>query len=330
MPNSSKTACPFCGASNFKKFHKFSHLLKIEQFQRYQKSEVPLSEDGGAEPFMLCGQCHALFRRDMIDYDAVFANYQQRLTDLPVGEVQAAIESEYARLHDDPSCKYLRELAFIDRFVSPETNGCPTRALDIGSREGVIPRALKAKGFQTALIEPTTAYCNVLAEQHGIEVVCALFPSDELADESFDFISALEVLHRVDDVAGFVAAAHAKLKPGGKFMLGLNNVYKLGLNYLTQQHRALFTPASATSLLSRAGFTVLTAEPVEDHPCGGLRVMAQKAPAATASSTSELDSAFRLKTYLLRADFGLVGPRAWARNEMLDAVALRILTKIRD
>ncbi len=322
LPNIYRSTCPICRSDNIREFHVFSRLQTHVNFVGYQRSEIALSPDGAGEPLMICRECHGVFRRDLIDFKELFKNYHDRFEDFSRDQVISRIEDEYSRLASDPTSKYVDEWNFIQKHLNSTYGKCKCATLDIGSREGVIPRALKKDGHTANLIEPTKALVNVLKEICGIEAKCALFEKGAYPDESFDLISAMEVVHRVDHPLDFTIAAFEQLKPNGLLMLGLNNIYDLGLNYLTQQHRIIFSPYTAEILLRKSGFEVLEMRAVPGTT--RIMVMARKKEGVTPPPFKKFDSLFRLKTFLLRAEFGRTlkeGPR----HEFIDAIAFRLL-----
>jgi SAM-dependent methyltransferase len=307
MAHRRKTTCPACGSSRIEEFYRFRHLTGHPQFVAYQHAEGRLTEDGEAEPFMICADCRGLFRRDSIDWTSVFDNYHVRLASEAKDDVLAAIDKEKTRIDSVANDRLTEGLALLRQHVFPATNGRRPAILEVGCREGALARALKEGGADVSVIDPTKAYVDVLVEECGLHGVCGLFEKGSFPDGTFDAIGATEVLHRVDDVPGFVAAARDQLGPSGFLLLGVNNAYCPRWNYLTQQHRFLFTPASLTALLARHGFQVVSLDDHAGGPAFGYTLcLARKTTSPSVASLN--DDPERLLTGLRRAEFGAFPP----------------------
>jgi len=293
--------CPICGGERLERFHAFRWLNRHAQMRGYQEGEKPLTAEGESEPLAICGDCHGLFRENVIDYEALFANYNTRSAEQPAEEVKAHLEAEH-QTYLDGNEKYVGEVAYICAHT-PEGS----RILDIGSREGVIARALGGKGFDVTVIEPTEAFTSALTEHFGVKTKCGFFEKGAFPDESFDLITACNVLHRVDEVDAFISAAHDQLAEGGQVLLCTNNAYQLAHNYLTQQHRIFFTPRSVEIMLNRQGFEVADSLTVNWNGIPRLFTLAKKVSEKDVV-LNDLDAPGDLTTGLLRAEFGLFPP----------------------
>ena len=296
-----RSTCPICLSAQLKHFHSFRHLNRHAQMQAYQEGEKKLTPIGECEALAMCVDCHGLFRENVIDNELLFSNYHQRSSDEQEAEVLAALEKEFTTFLDGNE-KYTAELDYIISIAPPGA-----KILDIGSREGVLSRALSERDFDVTIIEPTKAFTSALSKHFGIKAICGFFERHSFPDETFDLITAFNVLHRVDHVDDFIAAAHEQLREGGQLLLCTNNAFTLTHNYITQQHRIFFTPNSVEIMLARTGFKVMDSMSVYWNGIPRLFTLAKKAKEPEPAPMI-LDSAAALKTGLLRIEYGIFPP----------------------
>lgn len=306
MSHQRRTTCPICGGGSLRQFHTFNYLSAQPQFARFQAGEGPLTAEAEREPVLICANCNALVRALIIDYDQVHNNYRARHADQDAEAIARHLESEYALLSDPGYVKYRREKAILKAALPTESRET-LRILDIGSREGVLARALRAEGLDVRVVEPTSAFTSVLQARFGVPCTTALFGPELFPPESFDLISALHVLHRADDPAAFIGAAVRQLRPNGALVLAVNSLYDLSWAYMTQQHRVLYTPSSITQLLERHGLSVRSIEPVIWDGTARQIVVATKASQPSLVCPPP-DDPTKMKTAVLRAEFGLLSP----------------------
>jgi len=94
--------------------------------------------------------------------------------------------------------------------------------LDVGCGGGLLSEPLAAMGFIVTGIdagEKNIRIASLHAEQSGAPVTYRVATPEQLdPDESFDVVLSMEVVEHVTDVALFLSAACARLKPGGVFV----------------------------------------------------------------------------------------------------------------
>ncbi len=322
MSHHIRSLCPVCGStSRLQPFYGFSFLNAQPQFARFQMGEGKLTAEGEQEPFLICQDCHALTRAFVIDYDDVHDNYKIRHGAQSADEIAAHVESEFKLLSDPGYAKYRFELSIIEASLA-DKDASQSTLLDIGSREGVLVRALRSKGYNARIVEPTRAFTEVLESRFEVPCTTALFGPDLFPPESFDLITALHVLHRADDPSSFAAAVAKQLRPGGTFITAVSSLYDINWCYMTQQHRVIFTPSTICRLLERHGLKIQSVRPVICDGTARQFVVARKTE-APGIALPPLDKLDQLKVAAMRAEFGLLPPvrGSFAQDAVLLAAA---------
>ena len=89
------------------------------------------------------------------------------------------------------------------------------KMLDIGAGIGLFAEAILQKGYNIHCVEPDARQASVL-ESKGLTVNASI---DEIADESFDFIYAFNVLEHIENDRQELGLWAKKLKQGGKLLI---------------------------------------------------------------------------------------------------------------
>jgi len=144
--------------------------------------------------------------------------------------------------------------------------------LDVGCGGGLLSEPLARMGFAVTGIdagEKNIAIARLHAERGGLSIDYRCATPEEL-DGKFDVVMAMEVVEHVPDVAVFLAAAAASLKPGGAFLgATLNRTPKsyalaiIGAEYVlrwlprgTHNWKKFVKPSEFAAALRQAGITV--------------------------------------------------------------------------
>lgn len=137
--------------------------------------------------------------------------------------------------------------------------------LDIGCSSGAFLRTLKDKDWKLFGIEmePTTA--EKAREATGAQIFVGNAMDAPFPSESFDVITAFDVLEHVYDPRAFLSKVHEWLKPGGVFVTMLPNIdaweaklfgsYWYGLEL--PRHLFHFSPRSLRHLSQSLDFFIL-------------------------------------------------------------------------
>lgn len=300
-----KEHCPICGGRRLARFFQFDNIWCNPQFRGHQGGEDGgedfLTEEGYREWIARCDDCGALFRETTVDFDSLETCYSGKADDL--GEYRRRISHQRTFL-TDPSKKYGAELKLV---LSVLDVAAKPAVLDIGCREGTLALGLQDAGCTISVCEPNRFLCAVLAEDYRFETRATTFRAGLFPPASFDMIIALEVLHRVDDPVAFLRAAWGQIKPGGHILVGTNNQYGLATNYVTQQHRTVFSAATLERVLQRSGFAMVTQRTeVLGNSVTRLLAVARKVESAPAvAPTHPIDTPWRQRAGLARVEFDI-------------------------
>ncbi len=176
------------------------------------------------------------------------------------GEDQATYASRRADLVRSGLYRWWVRLDGDISFVLERGRG--RRLLDVGCNEGRNLALFTESGFRAEGVEPNPAAWKT-AQRAGLHAHLGNL-ADRPADDPYDVIVMSNVLEHVQDPAGAVAQARARLRPGGELWISCPNAdswlrHRFGpdwINWHPPFHLVHFTEASLVELLEREGFEV--------------------------------------------------------------------------
>ncbi len=136
--------------------------------------------------------------------------------------------------------------------------------LDVGCGMGYLMQYLKGQGIQVEGVEFSPQACQSLRER-GLEVFEGVI-TDLVLDakqESYDIITAIEVVEHLSDPMQFLKRVYTFLKPGGLFYFTTGNVDDVrheGVNwgyFLPEGHTYYFSPKTMNTYFCKIGFDLL-------------------------------------------------------------------------
>ena len=155
---------------------------------------------------------------------------------------------------------YFRDTALARAYWLPHRAG--GRLVEVGFGNGQGLAQLQELGWQVTGVE-FDQHCVDSARMMGFAVKQGDFASGLFESESLDAVVACHTIEHVPDPLGFIRAAYAALKPGGRLMLSTPNGTSYGAIYMRQhwrglevpRHLSLHNPASLHAMARSAGFT---------------------------------------------------------------------------
>lgn len=145
-------------------------------------------------------------------------------------------------------------------------------ALDIGCGAGILSEPLARMGATVTGIDPSPAIiaaAKAHAAESGLAIDYRTVTVEEIAatGDTFDLVTALEVVEHVPDMSAFVAAAASVVRPGGLLVFAtINRTLKafllaiVGAEYVlgwvprgTHEYGRLVTPSELGAALRAAG-----------------------------------------------------------------------------
>ncbi len=173
-------------------------------------------------------------------------------------------------------------------FARDALSGLPLRGLkvlDVGCGAGLFAEPLARLGADVTGIDPAPASIAVArahAEETGAKVSYRAATVEEVAagQESFDVVTAMEVVEHVENFARFVADAASLLRPGGLLLAStLNRTLKsfalaiVGAEYVlrwlepgTHRWEQFVTPEELSLAVRRAGLRLMERTGVSYDP----------------------------------------------------------------
>lgn len=135
-------------------------------------------------------------------------------------------------------------------------------ALEIGTGTGVFLQRLRAQGFTEVVgVEPSRAAVEAADVEIKPCIREGLFHQRDFARESMSLVACFMTLEHVDDPAEVVSGAFELLRPGGLVACVVhdwrawnNRILGRRSPIIDIEHLQLFSKASVTALLTRAGF----------------------------------------------------------------------------
>jgi SAM-dependent methyltransferase len=148
------------------------------------------------------------------------------------------------------------------------------RSLDIGTATGLFPGLLKQAGFDAEGIEFNQASARWGEARYRLKIAAAGLEESGVRQGSYDLISMTDVLEHTRNPLGYLQAVRQYLKPRGFMLISFPDIDSLESRWLRFLSRILrrdwiwscchiplhvweFTPATAKSMFSKAGFAVI-------------------------------------------------------------------------
>lgn len=155
--------------------------------------------------------------------------------------------------------------------------------LEIGCAAGVNLARYAQVGWNVSAVEPSAELAAAAAERAGVSperITVASAEEARFSDDSFDLIVMYHVIEHLHDPLAVLCSARRWLRDEGMLEIGCPNFgslqrriygrYWMGLD--PPRHLYHFTPATLTAMLERAGFTVTSVVPEQEHVSTALSV----------------------------------------------------------
>ncbi len=140
------------------------------------------------------------------------------------------------------------------------------RALDVGAAAGFGMAILRERGFDVYGVEVSPLIAGYARDELGFgdRVIVGALTDAPLPEASFDLICMWDVVEHVPDPVGFLRRARALTAPGGRLVIGAQDVdSRLARwrgarwrHFKHAEHLHHFSPSTLARLLDRTGFGV--------------------------------------------------------------------------
>jgi SAM-dependent methyltransferase len=146
-------------------------------------------------------------------------------------------------------------LRLLDRYLPP-SNSRERRLLDVGCGTGAMLRDLERYGTATG-IEAEDAAVRLCRERGLTGVQRAEAPPLPFEDESFDLVTALDVLEHVDDDLEVMREIERTLRPGGLTLLSVPAYgFLWGLQDEVAHHKRRYVAGQLSQRVEAAGLEI--------------------------------------------------------------------------
>jgi len=255
----SESKCPLCNSIGLFAFKGRDLLYNKHEIYRY----------------MQCSRCAAVFQEPMPTFDKIVSYYPDDY------DVYTAIPplkhfsfSKLGVLHYKYNYTGLKIPLFF-RLISPVISAFRYRdairyipngkGLDIGCGNGKFIRDMNTLGWQFEGVEFNPIAVNI-CRKAGLNVFQGDLHNAAFKDNSFDLVSARQVIEHIPDPVNFINEIVRILKSGGRLLLKTPNSKSLGRRWFgtfwfaneIPRHLVLFCPANLNMLAERFGLRQIT------------------------------------------------------------------------
>jgi 2-polyprenyl-3-methyl-5-hydroxy-6-metoxy-1,4-benzoquinol methylase len=241
-----------------------------------------------APPCLLCGERTSLLYRSNVPNGAPLASEELACTSphlaihddiflcrkCGLGRSQPSLNGEdiHSLYRDVEDPEYFaseseRRASFraaLERIESLGLARPPGRLLEIGSSVGMFLEEARRRGWDAWGIEPSR-WAAELARSRGLQVFNGTLEEFVPEGPAFDLVVSWDVWEHLEDPVAAAKRAYDLLRPGGLFVLTTINLGGLGRKlfrgrwpWFMRMHLHYFTPKSASSMVRRTGFEVLS------------------------------------------------------------------------
>ena len=255
-----KIPCVTCGET------KGTIISSYEQPDAYEQL-VEVSAEGYWRHWVSCAACGLLRSEFSRDPEILHSIYEEKYRSVNSGLRSNTVEELFLRISAIPPEQsethfrvdwLLNALNVLQRSKMIALSSNP-RLLDVGGASGVFAHALKEKGFQATVLDPSVD--GRFIEKYGVKYQQGYFGQASLGQE-YDVLSFLYVLEHLDDPGTILDVAKRCLSPQGLLFFELPDASVVSFgepdhDAYNSCHLWLFGSYQMTSLLQKHGFSVV-------------------------------------------------------------------------
>jgi 2-polyprenyl-3-methyl-5-hydroxy-6-metoxy-1,4-benzoquinol methylase len=199
---------------------------------------------------------------------------------------------------------FARALDQLDALCPAIGTTAPSpRLLDLGAGSGHFVAAARRRGYDALALEPAPAWARYARQHLAIPVHQADFHDAHFAPDTFDIITAWDVLEHVEDPRALLARAALWLRPGGIFAARFPSasfqylkatllhrlLHSSRAAYAPTMHLTFFSPQTFAALAAQTGLTLLATRTTPfERNTGRAALDTVKTAAASALRLAEL------------------------------------------
>jgi len=256
--------CP-CGSDNFRKFFTYNERPAGETHFPFSAASQYYRE------VWRCSTCHHFVSVHNMDLTGMYQNDYVSSTYADSEGILVAfrriISLDPVKSDNVGRVKRILEFAAVHLKAPTAENRAPT-VLDIGSGLGVFLHRMKEAGWDCTALDNDPRLCQHANDNVGVKAVCGDFMTLENLGK-FDVVTFNKVLEHVEYPVAMLAKSKANLRRGGFIYVELPDGEGAALEGPEREeffieHHHVFSMASLAMLASRAGFSVLVMERLQE------------------------------------------------------------------
>lgn len=267
-----------------------SHCQAVFHYDAPPPGEVrfDIGEQTYRRSYLRCALCSHWFSQNSLDLSHL---YERTYVDTTYGNNFRETFERILALppeRSDNAARVARVLAFARSYLASDKT--PT-LLDIGSGLGVFPYRMKEAGWMCTVLDPDARAVRHAERVVGVNALIGDFLTIDTGGIGlFDVISFNKVLEHVVDPVGMLEKAIAPLSREGFVYIELPDGEVASCHGSNREeffieHHHVFSIASLSLLIERAGFLMLQAQRLHE-PSGKFTLCAFLAPKSTMPATS--------------------------------------------
>lgn len=242
--------CPLCGADDTAvRYAGTLHSPTPTNVAAYLCTNLGY---GKHHPIVQCRRC-----------ELVYANPRYATSQLTQA-YQEVVDPLYEQEREGRVLTFQRHLRPIEAMVGKYKG---KRILDVGAYTGVFVEIAAQRGWDASGVELST-WAATLCRERGLNVFNGTLEQANFPSESFDVVTAWDVVEHLDNPRSLLAEMYRVLKVGGIAVIHTIDIDApfarlMGRHWpwLMEMHLVYFSRGTLAKMLATVGFTVLRATP---------------------------------------------------------------------
>lgn len=180
------------------------NLCRSDATDLYHRERLPYFDEMLSFEIVRCRNCGLVYTNPrLVDHNATYL-----FTDRGDNESIAEHDQTKSRV-------FARALDEIENTRRVGAENPPARLLDIGCGSGHFLAMARERGFEVCGIEPAPTSADYARQQHGLSIMSEDVLQVDLQAESFDVVTAWDVIEHVPDPQAALRKCVSWLRPGG-------------------------------------------------------------------------------------------------------------------
>ncbi len=237
--------CPVCDSRVTTLYYKKNRTVPVASY-------APTSSDFGIfYDLYRCDACHTVFASESLSDELMATAYEFS-------------QHDGYMLEQDNRRRNFKHLAkALSRYLDA---GEETSVLDVGASTGLFLDTVREvfPHWKLSGVEPSTDAVKKCEEMFDISLRQGVFESIEIAPETHDVVTMLDLIEHIHNPMHVIDAANRCLKPNGLLVITTPNIESWTARFFGRRwwsfrlmHTLYFSPLSIQQMLARGGFRVV-------------------------------------------------------------------------